>query len=136
MARATAGATTIFTGGPSFERPDSVAVSPANGNVYVADAGRNRIEEITPAGEEVGRWGDRGSGEGQLIAPHAIAVAPGGDVYVAEAGNDRVQQFTADGGFIREWGDRGSADGQFDSPEGIAVAPGGDVYVSDSGNEG
>ena len=60
-------------------------------------------------------WGERGSSQGQFIAPRGIAVAPGGEVYVADTSNDRVQEFAADGSFIGQWGGLGSAAGQFDS---------------------
>jgi tripartite motif-containing protein 71 len=124
-----------FAGEPAFHAPYTVAASPSSGDLYVADSAANRIEEFTPGGARVRRWGERGSGQGQFIAPRAVAVAPGGEVYVADTSNNRVQEFAADGTFIRQWGRLGSAAGRFDSPEGIAVAANGDVYVADGGND-
>jgi tripartite motif-containing protein 71 len=81
-----------------------------------------------------GKWGTRGSGEGQFKSPSDVAVAANRNVYVADKFNNRVQYFTATGSFLGKWGTLGSGNGQFAAPEGIAVAPNGNVYVADEVN--
>jgi DNA-binding beta-propeller fold protein YncE len=80
------------------------------------------------------QWGSTGSGPGQFVSAHGLAVAPDGAVYVADTWNCRVQKFTPDGTFVAEWGRRGTGDGEFDFPLGIDVGADGSVYVADTGN--
>ncbi len=80
------------------------------------------------------KWGSRGSGNGQLDNPCAIAVDGSGNVYVADTGNNRVQKFSSTGEYLTQWGTPGSGDGQFDNPCGIAVDASGNVYVGDTYN--
>jgi DNA-binding beta-propeller fold protein YncE len=112
-----------------FEYPEGVAAAPT-GNIYVADKGNHRIQELTGSGQFVlmfGKGVDQSTGEdlctaasrdictggvaggapGQFSQPHSIAVDPkNGDVYVAEGSpsGDRVQKLTAEGTFILEIG--------------------------------
>ena len=79
------------------------------------------------------KWGIQGSGDGQFVYPHGIAIDSSGNVYVADSGNSRIQKFTSDGTFIREWGSggTGTGDGEFYEPTEIAIDSSGNVYVSD-----
>ena len=102
-----------------FDYPKGVAVA-ANGNVYVADANNNRVQELTAAGKfvlmfgrevnanktnvclagETCKAGVEGSEAGAL-EPLAVAVDPSsGNVYVAEPNHERVDEYTAAGQFI------------------------------------
>jgi tripartite motif-containing protein 71 len=114
--------------------PVSIAVSPADGNVYV-DA-HHSIQYFTADGSYLGAWGEEGSGNGQFRSPYGVAVAPDtGYVYVADTFNNRVQYFTATGSFLGKWGAPGSGDGAFKEPTGVAVSPAdGNVYTVDRGN--
>ncbi len=63
---------------------------------------------------ESGKFGQYGSGVGQLNNPRGVAADPvTGNVFVAEAGQRRVSAFDEKGQFLRAWG-RGVRDG---SPE-------------------
>ncbi len=89
------------------------------------------------------RWGESGSGDGQLnflrdandpgSIAGGVAVTDDASVYVADAANRRVQQFDADGGFVRAWGayDLGHEAGKFVDPIDVADAPDGTIYVVD-----
>ena len=81
------------------------------------------------------KWGTQGSGDGQFVYPHGIAIDSSGNVYVADSGNSRIQKFTSDGTFIREWGSggTGTGDGEFYEPTAVAVDSSGNVYVADVG---
>jgi len=118
-----------------FNEPSSVAVSPVNGTVAVADALNNRIQIFDDAGNYVRQFGSFGPGNGQFKEPYGVAFDQQGDVWVADTHNDRVQELTATGQFIRAFGSEGTADGAFNDPFGITVDKSGNVWVADTYNK-
>jgi DNA-binding beta-propeller fold protein YncE len=73
----------------------------------------------------IAKWGSKGTGDGQLMFPHSIAVDSLGNAYVTDTGNKRIQKFTSDGKFITKWGSEGKGDGQFMGLHDVAVDPSG-----------
>ncbi len=127
-----------------FQDPRGAAVDGegADGYVYVADSGNNRIQKFDANGQFITQWGSEGDGPGQFKEPWGIAVDAKGHVYVADTWNHRLQKFDAEGNFLRQWGgfrDTGGAasgdEGLFWGPRGIAVDGAGNVYVTDTGNK-
>ncbi|MEQ1833538.1 MAG: alpha/beta fold hydrolase, partial [Candidatus Eisenbacteria bacterium] len=126
----------------AFQYPFGLAVD-NECNVYVADAGNNRIQKFSSVGAVLGYWGTAGSGTGQFDFPQGIAVDPLSAVYVTDTNNHRIQKFSTSGTFLGGWGQHGSANGYFDYPTGIAAEPYGfgSIYVaeplvlSDSSNQ-
>lgn len=125
-----------------FAEPRGLAYD-ASGNLYVADTGNHRIQQLAPDGSVVALWGGQGSGPGQFQSPAAVAIGPDGTVYVADTWSERprsadaeatrmgrVQKFRAGGAFLAEW----EPSGGFWGPRGVAVGPDGTVYVTDTGN--
>jgi len=126
-----------FNGGLSNEldSPRGVAISPANGLIYVASGGSDRILAIDPqTGLRVLTFGGTGDGNGQLELPGGIAIDPAGRVYVADINNHRVQRFSALGQYEAQWGSEGVELGQFEHPLGVATDCTGAVWVSDRDN--
>jgi hypothetical protein len=73
------------------------------GNTYISDGYINsRVAKIDKDGTWVKSWGEPGSGPGQFITPHSIAVDAQDHIYVADRGNRRVQVFDVDGKFLRQ----------------------------------
>jgi len=103
----------------------------ASGDLYVACLGSDEVQKYNTDGKLISRWGSKGSGDGQLNDPSAIAVGSSGNVFVTETKNSRVQKFTSDGKFLTKWGTEGTEDGQFSSPFFIAVDGSGNVWVGD-----
>jgi serine/threonine protein kinase, bacterial len=116
-----------------FLNPSGVVVDGA-GNVYVADTGNDRVQELAASTDPVGSWGTPGSEIGQFNLPSGIALDPSGHIYVADTGNNRIQKFGPGGKLLAVWGSQGSGSGEFDRPEGIALDAQGNMYVADTGN--
>ena len=129
LCAAPAGAAVLTFGGfgtapGKFNRPWNLAVSPANGHVYVTDFNNSRVQEFTADGAFVRTWGSPGTGDTNFANPRGIAVAPNGDVYVADLGNNRVLRFNATGAFETKWGDPNFF------PQDLVVTAGSDVLVA------
>jgi DNA-binding beta-propeller fold protein YncE len=104
--------------------------------VYVADTGNDRVQVFDRHGRPTGLMiGARGSGEGQLDHPAALAFDPSGAVlYVVDGGHRRVCAFDAKTGrFLSRFGQPGYGDGELIAPEGLAVDSAGRIFVADPG---
>jgi DNA-binding beta-propeller fold protein YncE len=82
--------------GKALAAPRGVAVDAA-GNLYVADAGNNRILELSAAGRVIHAWGSRGARPGQFEGPAGVTIDATGNVLVADTGNNRVQVLKRNG---------------------------------------
>lgn len=120
---------------PTTGSPVSIAVDTA-GHVYVTchDASHG-IQKYSTSGKLVAQWGARGSGRGQLLSPHGVAVDRRGTVYVADTGNRRIEKFRSDGTFLGQWQTYASGRVRTFRPFGVAVEASGQyVYVTDEAN--
>jgi hypothetical protein len=128
-----------LTGTPRgpFGRLFDVAVSPVNGDVFVAE-GSNNTEEVVDVFEPGGMPGVysylytiEGPHEHETFAPQSDIAADGaGDLYVADQAVNVVYQFTANGVLTGQI--TGTPSGPFSSLLGLAVNPEtGDVFVGD-----
>ena len=89
--------------GEPFNRPTDIAFG-LDGSLYVSDGyGNSRIHHFTPEGKLIRSWGERGTGPGQFMVPHSVAVDPTGLVYVCDRENSRIQIFTSDGQYVSQW---------------------------------
>ena len=113
-----------------FNSPFGVAVD-SSGNVYIADAGNDRVQKFTSNGDFITKWGTQGTDYGQFNNPTGVAADSSGNIYIADTDNHRVQVFTSSGDFITKWGTPGSDDGQFNNPSAVAIDNSGNVYVTD-----
>jgi sugar lactone lactonase YvrE len=122
----------------------------AAGNLYIADAGNNRIRKVDGAGiittvagtGTSGFCGDGGPAtSGCLAAASGVAAGPPGTLYIADSFNSRVRIVNAGvintlAGLPSFCGDGTVAVGNscLDAPSGAAIAPNGDVYIADTNN--
>jgi sugar lactone lactonase YvrE len=114
----------------SFYQPNDVITLP-NGDILVAEGHSNaentshRIVRFNRDGKYLGEFGKRGSGPGEFIQPHALAMDSQGRLFVGDRSNNRIQILTTDGKFIAEWK-------QFSRPSGIFIDRRDMIYVADS----
>ena len=132
---------------PLFAGPSGVAVD-ASGNVYVADAGNNRICVVNPSGNtrtlsgSGGVGANNGAGKNATFNnPTGVAVDAAGNVYVADMLNNMIRKVAPDGTTtsLAGNGDIGSKDGldtaaRFYFPNSLTVDASGNVYVTDDIN--
>ncbi len=115
----------------AYRVPDGVAVDRAAGIVYVVDRTNGRITAHDRRGRVLRVIGGWGTGEGRLVFPDGIDVAPDGTIYVADWGNKRIQRFAADGSWLGAFGAADDGPNAFEGPEpsDVAVGPDGSVYT-------
>ena len=70
-------------------------------NLYVLDGGNNRVLIFNPQGKYVRKFGKKGGGPGELMAPVGIAVTAAGEIAVTDLGRPAVSLFKKDGTFIK-----------------------------------
>jgi YD repeat-containing protein len=120
------------SGNGQFTEPYDIAIS--GSNLYVADSGNHRIQELSTSGTYISQFGSQGNGGGQFDYPESLATDASGHLYVVDFGNDRIQEFSASGQFLTSFGSHGSGDGQLNGPRGIAINAAGDTYITDTEN--
>ena len=115
--------------GPNhFTAPSDIVTAP-NGDIFVADGhnnnGNNRIVKLSSDGTFISAFAETGYGPGQLLGPHALAMAPDGRIFVADRGNKRIAVFDQEGNFLSNWT-------QFGMPSDIWISDDGTIFVADS----
>lgn len=131
----------------SFNYPVGLAVD-ANDNVYVADAGANKIRKITPTGlvSTYAGSGTQGSADGPSATagfnyPAGLVFDASGNLYVADQNNNKIRKISAAGTVttIAGSGMTGKTDGggllaTFNAPSSVTINSQGDLFVGDSFN--
>lgn len=130
-----------------FNLPMGVVADNA-GNVYVADAGNNRIRKIsggivtTVAGDGVAGYSDGPAATARFNNPMKIKIDASGNLIVLDQNNNRIRKISTTGSVstIAGSGIAGYADGpalsaQFNAPAGLAIDQAGNIYVGDQANQ-
>ncbi|MGO9922342.1 MAG: SMP-30/gluconolactonase/LRE family protein, partial [Isosphaeraceae bacterium] len=121
------------SGGGQFNDPRGIAVNPNTGNLYVSDAGNNRIEEFSATASFMRAFNSESSGR-NLKSPNGLAIDSSGNVWVADSQNNRIVEFNESGGYESAFGSEGSGNGQLKSPQDVAIVRA-NLFVADWGND-
>jgi len=134
-----------------LNQPQAVAVD-AEGNVFIADSGNNRIRKIAPSGiittvAGLGTnafFGDGGAATNAgLSYPAGVAIDSSGNLFIADTSNFRVRKVTTNGVISTvagtgnptngPTGDGGPAtSAELSPPSDVAVDAVGNLYIADS----
>ncbi len=119
------------SGDGQLQEPEDVAINETTGDIYVADAGNNRIDQFSSSGTFIRAFGANVGGSGidvctsvcstgatgtapdDLNAPRFVEVdnstgPSAGDVYVADGANHVVHKFDSSGHLITGWASGGA----------------------------
>jgi streptogramin lyase len=113
-----------------FYQPNDVLVAP-DGAIFVSEGhggANSRILKFSKDGKLLKTWGTKGSGEGQLDGPHALAMDSRGRLFVGDRSNNRIVIFDQEGTQLDVWR-------QFSRPSGIYIDKRDVIYVADSESE-
>ncbi|MBV5339828.1 MAG: 6-bladed beta-propeller [Deltaproteobacteria bacterium] len=116
-----------------LERPTGIALNNQTNELLVLDTRQEAVfrynrQDLTL----MGRFGSRGTGDGQLNRPTDLTVNSSGEILVSDSLNFRVQVFSPTGEFRRVFGAAGDTPGYFSRPKGIAVDSDSNIYVVDT----
>jgi sugar lactone lactonase YvrE len=141
--------------------PIGIAVDSA-GNLFIADAGNDRIRKVTPTGAITtvagnGKTGFSGDGgpatSAQLNEPMGVAIDAAGNLFIADTANQRIRKVTAgvittiagngiagaedESGESKSFGGDGgpAVSAQLYSPQGVAIDSAGNLYIADTENQ-
>jgi sugar lactone lactonase YvrE len=91
------------------------------GNVYVVDLMRCRLQKFSPDGDLLAAVGTYGDAPGSFVRPKHIAVDSDGIVYVVDAAFQNVQMFDSQFRLLMHFGAGGNFAGAMNLPAGICV---------------
>lgn len=134
--------------GVSFDQPYGIAVD-SQDNVFVADAGGNRIRKITPDGQVTTYAGNFNPGYKDGPAATALFFSPAGitidkndNIYVADTYNNMIRKITPQGNVTTVAGnirpgifDAVGTNANFNTPFNLIVDNNGNIYVADTQND-
>jgi sugar lactone lactonase YvrE len=94
-------------GSRKLNQPNDVVVAD-NGDIFVAQGhtpgpnGDARVLKFDRTGKLLTQWGGKGTGPGQFVVAHGVAIDATGLLWVTDRENQRIQVFDQKGTFVRE----------------------------------
>lgn len=87
--------------------------------LFISEYSSDKIIRVSMNGNNILRFGDSGTGAGELLGPQFLADDGENHIYVTESGNSRISKFDYEGNFIFSFGKRNEYFEGFRSPTGI-----------------
>ncbi len=87
--------------------------------LFISEYSSDKIIRTSKDGNSIFRFGNSGSGAGELLGPQFFADDGKNHLYVTESGNSRVSKFDYEGDFVFSFGQRSEYFEGFRSPTGI-----------------
>jgi DNA-binding beta-propeller fold protein YncE len=113
-----------------FRLPVGVSID-KQGNVYVSDMMRCKVQKFSAEGKYIASVGEQGDHAGGFARPKQLAVDEEGIIYVVDAAFQNVQMFNAEMKLLMHFGAAGEFPGAMNLPVGIAVTDSGIKYFAD-----
>lgn len=106
--------------------------SDISGNVYLVDAGNDRLLKFDRDFQPIKEAGGYGSTDGLLSSPTFIAIENNLNLYISDAGNQRISVFDTRLNYANEY-DLTDADdpSKFGHPSGLRINEYGELWVAD-----
>ena len=100
------------------------------------DQGGDCILILSPQGDKIKSFGQKGDNDGEFDMPRGVAVDDEDNIYVVDKLNSRIQKFTPSGEvLLASVGKKGHGVLEFDWPKGIGIHPQTkNVYVTEANN--
>ncbi|WP_118975964.1 Ig-like domain-containing protein [Taibaiella koreensis] len=112
----------------------------ATGNLYVVDAGNNRVVKWAAGGSSgtvVAGGNGQGANANQLNQPYSVYVDAAENMYIADFGNHRVQKWDKNaitGTTVAGTGTAGTTPAQLNGPDYVTMDASGNLYVTEYNN--
>ncbi|MCY3782116.1 MAG: TIGR03663 family protein [Chloroflexi bacterium] len=118
-----------------------LALTVADGKVYIADESANLIHAYTTDGDYLESYGE--TADYSFSRPNSVAILPSGDLLVVDTWNYRILHLDRDGELLTAWGRAGEfgfdapvePTDAFWGPRDVALDTSGRIYIADTGNK-
>ena len=110
----------------------------SSGNFWIL--AESYLEEYSPEGDQIGKFGGYGTGAGVFENASGIAIDSNNNVWVSDDDGNRVEEFSATGTYEGQIGCAGSSacsvgttNGTFNDPINLAIDASGNIWVANAG---
>ena len=98
-----------------FRNPSGIAINTVNNDIYICDAGNNRIQVYNKSFEFVFQFSD------EMNAPNGICIKQN-KIYVTQFDSHCLNVYSTEGKYLNSVGIKGKEESQFDLPTGLDVS--------------
>jgi sugar lactone lactonase YvrE len=117
--------------GKALKRPSGIAAD-ERGNLYLVDAGNNRVIKFDPSFKPLVDRGGYGNQEGQFNQPRFVTVDNILAVLVSDAGNRRIERLDLELNYVDQYRLNDETDPlKYGAPSGVATTKYGAVWIAD-----
>jgi sugar lactone lactonase YvrE len=115
-----------------LQRPTGIAWDSDAQQLLVVDTAAQSILRMSPSGEILATYGNRGVEAGTLNYPTYLWQTRNRDLLVSDSLNFRIQRLSPEGRMLGQFGEAGDATGTLSRPKGVSADSFGSIYVVDA----